>query len=147
MHDIRLIRENPAAFDAGLARRGLAPAAAAILAIDTRRRELVTRMQEAQARRNEASKAIGAAMGKGDHETANALKAEVAALKEQLPAHEDDERRLTAELQTALAVLPNLPADEAPDGADEADNVEVLRWGTNMPISAPHWASISKPAR
>jgi len=87
-------------------------------------------MQEAQARRNEASKAIGAAMGKGDHETANALKAEVAALKEQLPAHEDDERRLTAELQTALAVLPNLPADEAPDGADEADNVEVLRWGT-----------------
>ena len=130
MHDIRLIRENPAAFDAGLARRGLAPAAAAILAIDTRRRELVTRMQEAQARRNEASKAIGAAMGKGDHETANALKAEVAALKEQLPAHEDDERRLTAELQTALAVLPNLPADEAPDGADEADNVEVLRWGT-----------------
>jgi len=130
MHDIRLIREAPAAFDTGLARRGLAPAAATILAIDTARRELVTRMQEAQARRNEASKAIGAAMGKGDHETANALKAEVAALKEQLPAHEDDERRLTAELHTALAVLPNLPADEAPDGADETDNVEVLRWGT-----------------
>jgi seryl-tRNA synthetase len=130
MHDIRLIRENPAAFDAGLARRGLAPVAVAILAIDAARRELVTRMQEAQARRNEASKAIGAAMGKGDRATADALKAEVAALKDQLPAQEDDERRLTAQLHTALAVLPNLPADEAPDGADEADNVEVLRWGT-----------------
>ena len=130
MHDIRLIRETPDAFDAGLARRGLAPVAAEILAIDSARRDLVTRMQEAQARRNEASKAIGAAMGKGDHETANALKAEVATLKEQSPAHEDEERRLTAQLQSALAVLPNLPADEAPDGADEADNVEVLRWGT-----------------
>jgi len=130
MHDIRLIRENPAAFDAGLARRGLAPVAVAILAIDAARRELVTRMQEAQARRNEASKAIGAAMGKGDRATADALKAEVAALKDQLPAQEDDERRLTTQLHTALAVLPNLPADEAPDGADEADNVEVLRWGT-----------------
>ena len=130
MHDIRLIRENPAAFDAGLARRGLAPVAVAILAIDAARRELVTRMQEAQARRNEASKAIGAAMGKGDRATADALKAEVAALKDQLPAQEDDERRLTAQLHAALAVLPNLPADEAPDGADEADNVEVLRWGT-----------------
>jgi len=86
MHDIRLIRENPAAFDTGLARRGLAPAAAAILAIDTARRELVTRMQEAQARRNHASKAIGAAMAKADQATASALKAEVAALKEQLPA-------------------------------------------------------------
>jgi seryl-tRNA synthetase len=130
MHDIRLIRENPAAFDAGLARRGLAPASAAILAIDTARRELVTRMQEAQARRNEASKAIGAAMGKGDRATADTLKAEVAALKDLLPAQEDDERRLTAELHTALAVLPNLPADAAPDGADEADNVEILRWGS-----------------
>ena len=130
MHDIRLIRENPAAFDAGLARRGLAPVAVAILAIDAARRELVTRMQEAQARRNEASKAIGAALGKGDRATADALKAEVATLKDQLPAQEDDERRLTTQLHTALAVLPNLPADEAPDGADEADNVEVLRWGT-----------------
>ncbi|WP_420381714.1 serine--tRNA ligase [Novosphingobium sp.] len=130
MHDIRLIREHPAAFDAGLARRGSPAASAEILAIDTARRALVTRMQEAQARRNEASKAIGAAMAKGDRNSAEALKAEVAALKEQLPAREDDERRLTAELHNALAGLPNLPADEAPDGADEADNVEVLRWGT-----------------
>jgi seryl-tRNA synthetase len=130
MHDIRLIRENPAAFDAGLARRGLPPVAAAILEQDSARRALLTRIQEAQARRNEASKAIGAAMGKGDRNTAEALKAEVAALKDQLPALEDEERRLTAELNTALAVLPNIPSDEAPDGADEADNVEVLRWGT-----------------
>jgi seryl-tRNA synthetase len=130
MHDIRLIRENPAAFDAGLARRGAPPAAAAILALDTARRELVTRMQEAQARRNEASKAIGAAMGKGDRETAEKLKAEVAALKDELPAQEDDERRLTAELNAALAALPNLPAAQVPEGADEADNVEVMRWGT-----------------
>ncbi len=130
MHDIRQIRDNPEAFDAGLARRGLAPAAADIVARDVARRDLLTRMQEAQARRNEASKAIGAAMGKGDHATADALKAEVAALKDTLPALEDDERRLTADLNALLAALPNIPAPEVPEGADEADNVEVLRWGT-----------------
>jgi seryl-tRNA synthetase len=130
MHDIRLIRDNPAAFDAGLARRGATPAASAILALDAARRDLVTRMQEAQARRNEASKAIGAAMGKGDRATADALKAEVAALKDELPAQEDAERRLTAELNSALAALPNLPAADVPDGADEAGNVEIARWGT-----------------
>ena len=130
MHDIRLIRENPAAFDAGLARRGAAPAAAAIVACDSARRDLLTRMQEAQARRNEASKAIGAAMGKGDHATADALKAEVAALKDQLPALEEDERRHTAELSALLASLPNIPADDVPQGTDEADNVEIARWGT-----------------
>ena len=130
MHDIRLIRENPAAFDAGLARRGAAPAAAAIVACDSARRDLLTRMQEAQTRRNEASKAIGAAMGKGDHATADALKAEVAALKDQLPALEEDERRHTAELSALLASLPNIPADDVPQGTDEADNVEIARWGT-----------------
>jgi len=130
MHDIRQIRDNPEAFDAGLARRGLAPAAADIVARDVARRDLLTRMQEAQARRNEASKAIGAAMGKGDHATADALKAEVAALKDTLPALEEDERRLTADLNALLAALPNIPAPEVPEGADEADNVEVLRWGT-----------------
>jgi seryl-tRNA synthetase len=130
MHDIRLIREHPAAFDAGLARRGLAPAAATILALDSARRELLTRMQDAQARRNEASKAIGAAMGKGDHATADALKAEVAALKDQLPALEDEERQHTAQLNALLAALPNIPAADVPDGADEADNVEIARWGT-----------------
>ena len=130
MHDIRQIRDNPAAFDAGLAQRGATPASEAILALDVARRDLLTRTQEAQARRNEASKAIGAAMGKGDHATATALKAEVAALKDHLPALEDEERRVTAELNALLAALPNLPADDVPQGADEADNVEMTRWGT-----------------
>ena len=78
MHDLRAIRENPAAFDEALSARGAEPASAHILALDERRRALTTRMQEAQARRNEASKAIGAAMGKGDSATAEALKTEVA---------------------------------------------------------------------
>ncbi len=130
MHDIRLIRENPAGFDTALARRGVAPQSAAILALDTARRDVATRMQEAQARRNEASKAIGAAMGKGDKDAAEALKAEVAELKTALPALEEDERRLTAELNAALAAHPNLPAADVPEGEDEAGNVEVSRWGT-----------------
>ena len=130
MHDIRLIRENPEAFDAGLARRGLEPKSAAILALDTARRAKATATQEAQSRRNEASKAIGAAMGKGDKETAEALKAEVAALKDSLTALEQEERELTAALQDALSVDPNLPVGEVPVGADEAENVEVARWCT-----------------
>lgn len=130
MHDIRLIRENPEGFDTALARRGVAPQSAAILVLDTARRDVATRMQEAQARRNEASKAIGMAMGKGDKDTAEALKAEVAELKNTLPALEEDERRLTAELNAALAQWPNLPAEDVPEGEDEADNVEVSRWGT-----------------
>jgi seryl-tRNA synthetase len=87
-------------------------------------------MQNAQARRNEASKAIGAAMGKGDIATAEALKAEVAALKDTLPALEEQERAAGEELDTLLAGLPNLPADDTPDGADETENVEIARWGT-----------------
>ncbi|WP_225010591.1 serine--tRNA ligase [Novosphingobium percolationis] len=130
MHDIRLIRDNPEAFDAQLARRGVAPQSAVILSLDAQRREVATRMQESQARRNEASKAIGAAMGKGDKDTAEALKAEVAALKAELPALEEDERRLTAEQNAALAAWPNLPAAEVPEGEDEDGNVEVSRWGT-----------------
>lgn len=130
MHDIRLIRENPEAFDAALALRGVEPVAQSILAIDAKRRDIATRMQEVQARRNEASKAIGAAMGKGDKDTAEALKAEVATLKTELPALEEDERRLTGEQNTALAAWPNLPDAGVPEGADEADNVEVSRWGT-----------------
>lgn len=130
MHDIRLIRENAEAFDAALARRGVGPVAQSILSLDSRRREIATRMQEVQARRNEASKAIGAAMGKGDKDTAEALKAEVAALKVELPALEEEERRLTAQQNAALAAYPNTPAADVPEGADEADNVEVSRWGT-----------------
>jgi seryl-tRNA synthetase len=83
MHDIRLIRENPEAFDAGLARRGLAPLAKALIALDEERRALTTQVQIAQSRRNEASKLIGAAMAKGEKDAAEALKAEVAALKDE----------------------------------------------------------------
>lgn len=130
MHDIRLIRENPEAFDAGLGRRGVEPSAAGIVATDTARRDIATRMQEAQARRNDASKAIGAAMAKGDKDAAEALKVEVAALKTELPAMEEEERALSARLAEALAALPNIPAPDVPEGNDEAANVEVARWGT-----------------
>lgn len=135
MHDLRLIRENPEAFDAGLARRGAEPASARVLELDERRRAVTTRVQEAQARRNEASKAIGAAMGKGDTATAEALKAEVAALKETLPQLEDEERALGAELDALVAALPNLPADDVPPGEDESGNVEVSRWGQQCKFS------------
>ncbi len=130
MHDLKYIRENPQDFDVALIRRGAAPVAASVLALDENRRALLTEMQNAQARRNEASKAIGAAMGKGDTATAEALKAEVAALKDTLPALEEQERVAGEELDTLLAGLPNLPADDTPDGADETDNVEIARWGT-----------------
>jgi seryl-tRNA synthetase len=130
MHDIRFIRENAAAFDLGLKRRGLEPLAAGLIAIDEERREAVTAVQVAQSRRNEASKLIGAAMAKGDREGAEAIKAEVAALKEQMPALEARADDLAAQLKAALEVIPNLPADEVPDGADEEANVEVSRWGT-----------------
>ncbi|MEO5586123.1 MAG: serine--tRNA ligase [Novosphingobium sp.] len=130
MQDIRLIRDNPEAFDAGLARRGAAPAAAAILALDSQRRAVATRMQEGQNRRNEASKAIGAAMGHGAQDEADALKAEVAELKQTLPALEQEERELSAGLHDMLSGLPNLPIAEVPEGEDEAGNVEVSRWGT-----------------
>ena len=129
MHDIKFIRENPAAFDAGLARRGLEPQSAAILALDAERRQIATRMQEAQNRRNEASKLIGAAVGRGDKEEAERLKGEVASLKDTLPSLETNERDLTQRLTDTLAIIPNLPGADVPEGADEAGNVEVSRWG------------------
>lgn len=130
MHDIRFIRENPAAFDAGLARRGLAPLSADILALDEQSRAIKTQLQVGQARRNEASKLIGQAMAAGDKDKAEALKAEVAALKDGTPALEAQERELGDALTAMLAAIPNLPADDVPEGADEDANVEVSRWGT-----------------
>ncbi len=130
MHDIRLIRDNPEAFDAALARRGVEPVSASILALDTARRAVATAMQDAQNRRNEASKAIGAAMGRGDKDEAERLKAEVAEIKVSLPALEQQERELSGQLQDALAAHPNLPDAAVPDGEDESQNVEVSRWGT-----------------
>jgi seryl-tRNA synthetase len=129
MHDIRLIRDDPQAFDAALARRGLEPQSGAILALDAARRAIATRMQESQNRRNEASKAIGAAMARGDKDEAGRLKAEVGELKNVLPGLEQEDRELGAELQHALSIVPNLAAGDVPVGADESGNVEVSRWG------------------
>jgi seryl-tRNA synthetase len=130
MHDIAFIRANPAAFDAALARRGLEPQADRIVALDAKKREAATRVQQAQSRRNEASKAIGQAMGQGDKEKAEALKAEVAEIKAAMPEWEEAETAAGEELKDLLAILPNLPAEDVPEGADEADNVELHSWGT-----------------
>jgi seryl-tRNA synthetase len=130
MFDIRWIRDNRDAFDKALARRGLAPQAAGLLAIDDERRAHVTRVQEAQARRNAASKEIGQAMAAKDAARADKLKAEVTELKDFLQSGEARERELTEKLRDALSVIPNLPADDVPDGPDETANVEIRRVGT-----------------
>ena len=129
MHDIKAIRENPAAFDAGLKRRGLAPQSTAILAIDEERRTLLQSLQEAQSRRNDLSKQVGEAMKAGDKAKAEAIKADVAALKDTITKGEESDRTLTQKVNDALAVIPNLPLDDVPDGTDEHGNVEVRRWG------------------
>lgn len=129
MHDIAYIRSNPQEFDAALARRGAEPVADRIIALDAHKREATTRVQQAQSRRNEASKAIGQAMGQGDTDKAEALKAEVAEIKTSMPEWEEAERAAAAELDHLLATLPNLPAADVPDGADESDNVEIAQWG------------------
>ncbi|MBX7535461.1 serine--tRNA ligase [Qipengyuania sp. GH1] len=129
MHDIAYIRANPEAFDAAMIPRGADPVAGRIVALDAKKREAQTRVQEAQSRRNEASKAIGQAMGQGDKDKAEALKAEVAEIKASMPQWEEAEQQAGAELDDLLARLPNLPADDVPDGADENDNVEIAVWG------------------
>lgn len=129
MFDIKLIRDDPAAFDAALAKRGVAPEAERLLAIDAKRRDAIARAQEIQTRRNAASKEVGAAKGKGDEERANALIKEVAELKEALQKGEEEERRLTAELDDALSRIPNLPFEDVPVGANEDANVEHHKVG------------------
>ena len=129
MHDIRYIRENPAAFDANLARRGHEPVADQILALDEARRAAATAAQEAQAKRNEASKLIGQAMARGEREAAEALKAEVAQLKDTMPALEQADREADKALEDFLARIPNLVGEDVPDGEDEHANVEISRWG------------------
>ncbi|UEM01456.1 serine--tRNA ligase [Skermanella rosea] len=127
MHDLRLIRDNPEAFDRGLARRGLSAMSGEILDLDARRRAAQTALQEMQARRNEASKEIGKAKREG--RGAQDLMAEVAGLKEGIQQTEEDERETGAALETLLASLPNIPADDVPDGPDESGNVELRRVG------------------
>ncbi|MBO9622905.1 MAG: serine--tRNA ligase [Sphingomonas sp.] len=130
MHDIRSIRENPEAFDQGLRKRGLAPLSAELLALDERRRALLTELQTGQARRNEASKAIGAAKAQKDEATAAALMAEVAELKDRLLTVEQEETALGTQLEAQLASIPNLPLADVPEGADENDNALVHELGT-----------------
>ncbi len=137
MHDIRLIRDDPEAFDAGMAKRGKLAEAATILALDKRRREIVTELQVAQARRNEASKAIGAAKAEKDEATAAALMAEVGTLKQRLPELEAEDTRLGGELDGLLAGLPNIPLPDVPEGADEADNELIHERGTRPAFSFP----------
>jgi seryl-tRNA synthetase len=130
MHDIRLIRDDPAAFDAALAKRGVAPQSASLVTLDEQRRATIAESQTAQTRRNELSKAIGQAKAQKDEVKAQALMAEVASLKEALPALEADEARLGSELQAMLAAIPNLPATDVPEGGGEDDNALVHTRGT-----------------
>jgi seryl-tRNA synthetase len=127
MFDIRWIREEPDAFDAGMARRGLEPMAAQLIEIDKRRREAQTRAQELQTRRNELSKEIGKAKAAG--EDASAAIAEVQNFKDAQAAAEEEAKTVGEELDAALSGLPNVPLDDVPDGADEDDNTLVRTWG------------------
>ena len=129
MHDIRFIRENPDAFDAALKRRGLEPQSPRLIALDEKRRAAIQAAEIAQARRNAASKEIGEAKKNKDEEKARSLLAEVAALKEAIPAMEADEKSASKDLNDALAEIPNLPLDDVPDGKNENDNVERHRFG------------------
>ncbi len=129
MYDIRWIRENLETFDEGRRRKGLEPLGASLLALDDERRAAIAKSQAAQERRNAASKEIGAAMKAGDKDKAEALKAEVAALKDTMGAIEAEEKAAIAKLNAALSEIPNTPLPDVPEGADENDNVEVRRHG------------------
>ncbi|MCO5129636.1 MAG: serine--tRNA ligase [Xanthobacteraceae bacterium] len=129
MHDIKAIRDNPEAFDTALKRRGLGALSGRLLAIDEARRAAIHAFEQAQARRNAASKDIGEAKKARDEARAQALMAEVADLKVAMPELENRAKAADGELQEALAEIPNLPRDDVPDGKDEHDNVEHHRFG------------------
>ncbi|MBR0964573.1 serine--tRNA ligase [Bradyrhizobium diazoefficiens] len=124
MHDIKSIRDNPQAFDAGLARRGLKPLSASLLAIDEKRRVAILASEQAQARRNAASKEIGDAKKAKDEARAASLMAEVAELKTTMPELEAAAKAADEELAKELSAIPNIPFDEVPDGVDEHGNVQ-----------------------
>ncbi|MEN5084804.1 serine--tRNA ligase [Bosea sp. TWI1241] len=144
MYDIRWIRENAAAFDRGLQRRGLEALSGSLLARDDERRAAIAKAQAAQERRNALSKEIGKAMGQKDLALAESLKAEVAALKEAAPALEQAEREAKAKLDAELAAIPNTPNDDVPEGKDEHDNV-VLRVHGVRPEDSGRLAGVSEP--
>ena len=130
MHDIKAIRQNPEAFDAGLGRRGLPAQSADILRIDDTRRAAIHAAETALAERNAASKQVGAAKAKGDEAEFERLRALVGAKKAEIAELEEQSKAETARLNDILMSLPNIPADDIPDGADESDNVEVRRVGS-----------------
>ncbi|CAA6603398.1 seryl-tRNA synthetase, also charges selenocysteinyl-tRNA with serine [Rhodospirillaceae bacterium LM-1] len=130
MHDIKFIRENPEAFDAGLKRRGLEVRSAELLAIDAERRRLMSEAQEIQARRNKAAKEIGAIKSKGGD--ASAIMAQVAADKEEEELKDAAAKILNLDLENALLEIPNLPASDVPDGKDETKN-KLLRTSGEPP--------------
>jgi seryl-tRNA synthetase len=124
MYDIKWIRENPDGFDRGLKRRGLQPLSQKLVAVDEKRRAAITKFEQAQARRNAASKEIGDAKKVKDEARASKLMAEVAELKTALPELEEKQRTLASELENELAQIPNMPLDDVPDGSDASGNVE-----------------------
>ncbi len=130
MHDIRSIRDNPAGFDAALARRGLPSMAPDLLAMDEARRAKILAAETAAAAQNAASKEVGAAKARGDEAEFNRLRALVADKKAEIARLTDEAGAEDARLRDALSRIPNLPLDEVPTGRDEADNVEIRRWGT-----------------
>ncbi|WP_171122132.1 MULTISPECIES: serine--tRNA ligase [unclassified Ruegeria] len=130
MHDIRAIRENPAAFDAALARRGDAPVSSDLLRLDESRRAKILAAETAQAEQNKASKEVGAAKGRGDEAEFERLRALVAEKKAEVARMQTEAKDLDALLTDQLIRIANLPAEDVPEGADENDNVEVNRWGT-----------------
>ncbi|MCX7299334.1 MAG: serine--tRNA ligase [Rhodobacterales bacterium] len=129
MHDIRAIRENPAAFDAALSRRGLAPVSSDILAIDEGRRARILAAETAQADQNKASKDVGAARARGDDAEFERLRALVAEKKAEIARLNDEAKAEDQRLQDLLLTIPNLPYDDVPNGRDEHDNVEIRRHG------------------
>ncbi|WP_195820734.1 serine--tRNA ligase [Roseobacter sp. MH60115] len=129
MHDIRAIREHPDTFDAALARRGEAPASAALLALDAARRAKIKAAETAQADQNKASKEVGAAKAAGNEAEFERLRALVGEKKAEVAAMQAEAKELDAQLTEKLGWIANLPAEDVPDGADEEDNVEVNRWG------------------
>lgn len=137
MHDLKLIREAPEAFDAALKTRGLPPHAQKLNEMDAARRACVTSLQELQKARNEASKQIGAAKGQGDDARAQQLIDEVADLKQRIQEGEDEERQLQAALDAELAAVPNLPLDDVPVGPDESANREIRTVGVPPEFAFP----------
>ncbi|MEM1234839.1 MAG: serine--tRNA ligase [Pseudomonadota bacterium] len=135
MHDIKLIRQDPAAFDAALARRGDAPVSSEVLAIDEARRAKILAAETAQAEANKAAKDVGAAKGRGDEAEFERLRALVAEKKAEIAKLNDEAKAEDARLSDALARIANLPAADVPDGANEDDNVEIHRWGEPREIA------------